>query len=160
MLVREQHIFKVKDSGKRRVIHIDKKLVADQMKFEFFNAILDCQNLFVDHMVILFRFFELSACMCTETTNAIYFFKKNGTLVIIAGICLEVRCPVVGILSGGGDRAITFSCLTASVCAGPHGGHCFLSMRDSGLRDCNFRDEITDIINNPEESLVMSNNII
>ena len=59
------------------------------MKFEFFNAILDCQNLFVDHMVVLFKVFELSACMCTEMLHAIDFFEKNGTPVIIAGISLE-----------------------------------------------------------------------
>ena len=90
LLVREQLVFEVKDSGKRRVIH-----VADEMKFEFFNSILDCQNLFVDHMVVLFRVFELSACMCTEMTYAIAFFEKNGAPVIIAGISLEdalARC--------------------------------------------------------------------
>ena len=59
-----------------------------------------------------------------------------------------MRCPVMRILSGGGDWAITFSCLTASVCVGPHGGHCFFIMRD-----CNFWDKIMDIINNPEELL-------
>ena len=56
------------------------------MKFKLFDSILDRQNLFVDHMVILFRVFELSAYMCTEVTDTIYFFKKNGTLVIITGI--------------------------------------------------------------------------
>ena len=54
LLVREQLVFEVKDSRKRRVIHVDKKFVADEMKFEFFNSILDCQNLLVDHMVVLF----------------------------------------------------------------------------------------------------------
>ena len=80
LLVREQLVFEVKDSGKRRVIHVDKK---------FCNSILDCQNLFVDHMVVLFRVFELSACMCTEMTHTIDFFEKNGTPVIIADISLE-----------------------------------------------------------------------
>ena len=55
----------------------------------FFNSILDCQNLFVDHMVVLFRVFELSACMCTEMTHAIDVFEKNGTPVVITGISLE-----------------------------------------------------------------------
>ena len=89
LLVREQLVFEVKDSGKRRVIHVDRKFVADEMKFEFFNFILDCQNLFVHYMVVLFKVFELSACMCTKMTYAIDFLEKNGTPIIIAGISLE-----------------------------------------------------------------------
>ena len=54
LLVREQLVFEVKDSGKKRFIHVDKKFVAHKIKFEFFNSILDCQNLLVDHMVVLF----------------------------------------------------------------------------------------------------------
>ena len=36
LLVREQLVFEVKDSGKRGVIHVDKNFVADEMKFKFF----------------------------------------------------------------------------------------------------------------------------
>ena len=89
MLVREQFFVEVKDSGKRRVIHVDKKFVAGEMKFKFFDSILDYQNLFVDHMVVLFRVFELFACMCTEMTHAMDIFKKNGTPIIITSISLE-----------------------------------------------------------------------
>ena len=89
--------------------------MADEMEFKFLNSIFDCQNLFVDHMVVLFRVFELSACMCTEMTHAINIFKENGTSIIIAGISLEDALPIVGIRSGGGDCAITLSCLTTSV---------------------------------------------
>ena len=52
--------------GKRRVIHVDKEFVVDEMEFKFLNSIFDCQNLFVDHMVVLFRVFELSTCIGTE----------------------------------------------------------------------------------------------
>ena len=88
LFVREQLIFEVKDSRKRGVVHVDKEFMADKMKFKFFDSILDCQNLFVDHMVILFRVFELSACMCTKVTYTIYLFKKDGNPVIITGIGL------------------------------------------------------------------------
>ena len=70
--------------------------MADKMEFKFFNAILNCQNLFVDHMVVLFRVFELSACMCTEMTHAINVFEENGTLIIIAGISLEDALSTCG----------------------------------------------------------------
>ena len=56
------------------------------MKFKLFDSILDRQDLFVDHVVILFRVFELSACMRTEVTYTIYLFKKDGTPVITTGI--------------------------------------------------------------------------
>ena len=62
--------------------------MADKVKFKFFDSILDRQNIFVDNMVILFRVFEFSACMCTEVTYTIYLFKKDGTPVIITGISL------------------------------------------------------------------------
>ena len=58
------------------------------MKFKLFDSIFDRENLFVDHMIILFRVFELSACMCIEVTYAIDLFKKDGTPVIITGISL------------------------------------------------------------------------
>ena len=70
------------------------------MKFKFFNSILDCQDFFVDHIVVFFRVFELSACMCTEMTHAIDFFEKNGTPVIITGINLEDAVSICGNLEG------------------------------------------------------------
>ena len=59
------------------------------MKFKLFDPILYRQNLFVDHMVVLFRVFELSTCIGTEMVQAIYPFEENGTLVIITGIYLQ-----------------------------------------------------------------------
>ena len=97
MFVREQLVFKVKDSTKRGLVPVDKEFMVDYMKFKFFDSILDRQNLFVNHMII----FELSACMCTEMSHVIYFFKKNNTPIIITSVC-KIRCPVVGILSKGG----------------------------------------------------------
>ncbi|KAH9752199.1 hypothetical protein KPL71_014610 [Citrus sinensis] len=94
--IREQFVLEVKDAGKRRIIYVDKEFVADEMEFKFFNSILDCQNLFVDHMVVLFRVFELSACMGTEMTHAIDVFKENGTPIIIAGISLEDALSTCG----------------------------------------------------------------
>ena len=89
LFVREQLIFEVKDSRKREVVLVDKEFMADQMEFKLFDSILDCKNLFVYHMLIIFRVFELPACMCTEVTYTIYLFKKDGTPVIITGIGLQ-----------------------------------------------------------------------
>ena len=96
LFVREQLVLEIKDSRKRRVVHIDKEFMANEMKLKYFDFIFDCQNFFIDHMVILFSFFELSACMRTEMRHAIYFFKKNGTSVIIVGISLEDALPSCG----------------------------------------------------------------
>ena len=62
--------------------------MADKMEFKFFNTILNCQNLFVDHMVVLFRAFEM--------THAIDVFKENGTPIIIASINLEDALSTCG----------------------------------------------------------------
>ena len=70
--------------------------MADEMEFKFLNSIFDCQNLFVDQMVVLLRVFEPSACMCTEMTHAIDVFEKNGTPIIIAGISLEDALSTCG----------------------------------------------------------------
>ena len=70
--------------------------MADKMELKFFNAILNCQNLFVDHMVVLFRVFELSTCMSTEMTHAIDVFEENGTPIIIVGISLEDVLSICG----------------------------------------------------------------
>ena len=73
--------------------------MADKMEFKFFNTILNCQNLFVDHMVILFRVFELSARMCAKMTYAINVFEKDGTPIIITGISLEDALSTCGTLN-------------------------------------------------------------
>ena len=89
LLVKKQLVLEIKDSGKRRIVHVDKELVADEVEFKLFDPVFYHQNFFVDHMAVLFRVFELSTCMSTEVVHAIYPFKENGTPIVVTGICLQ-----------------------------------------------------------------------
>ena len=42
LFVRKQFVFKIKNPRKGRIIHIDKKSVAEEIEFKLFDTIFDC----------------------------------------------------------------------------------------------------------------------
>ena len=50
----KQFVLEVKDLWKRTVIHSDKEIMADEMKFKFLDSIFYYKNFLVNHVIILF----------------------------------------------------------------------------------------------------------
>ena len=89
LLIMKCSIFKFKDLRERRVVKTDVKMMTNQVELKIFNSILDSQDLFIYHIVVVLGVLELPTSMGTKKLFAIYQFEQNSTPVFVACINLE-----------------------------------------------------------------------